>query len=398
MKILFITSSSGSRGGGEIYLLRMGKALRKLGHEVALWASDNSRMDELCQLFGDSGPVFRSAYQNTYDRKLRGLLHSGPEAAAAVRIWMDWRPDLLHINKQNLEDGLDLLAASDSACVPTVCTVHLTQKPSSLGAILGGLRDTGAQRALRRYRGSFVAVHESRAEELRQFIGDNKKVVAISNGVEIPSASVLAGLREKKRQEIGIRGESFLVLGVGRFVEQKRPLNFLRHAARIKQERPDARFIWLGAENEKGFGWVGKRTRLGQSSLRKQWNQLVVELNLADSVRQLPWQPDPLPFWAAADLYLHTACYEGLPFSLLEAMAAGVPVAVAGEVRKDLSFLNEANSVELALVPEHASWDLKNAQLGRLSKEGIRTVTEDFSIERMGSEYEKLYKNILQKT
>ena len=36
-------------------------------------------------------------------------------------------PDVVHLNKQNLEDGLDLLRALDRCGLPSVCTIHLTQ-------------------------------------------------------------------------------------------------------------------------------------------------------------------------------------------------------------------------------------------------------------------------------
>ena len=89
MRILLVSSSSGSKGGGEIYLLRLGTAIRQLGHEVALWTSEHSRMDELSRHFEKIGTVFRSTYSNTYDRCLRGLafLQDSRQTAEAVCLW-----------------------------------------------------------------------------------------------------------------------------------------------------------------------------------------------------------------------------------------------------------------------------------------------------------------------
>ena len=49
MKILLASSSSGSRGGGELYLLYLGRALAERGHEAMLWASAHPRMNELAE-------------------------------------------------------------------------------------------------------------------------------------------------------------------------------------------------------------------------------------------------------------------------------------------------------------------------------------------------------------
>src|SRR5678815_2084011 len=114
MKILLASTSSGSRGGGELALLYLGRALVARGHEVTLWASTHPRMDELTTQFAEFGSVRRSPYVNTYDRRGRSL-SCYFDKATALRVGEEWKalaPDIVHLNKQNLEDGLDLLAAA----------------------------------------------------------------------------------------------------------------------------------------------------------------------------------------------------------------------------------------------------------------------------------------------
>src|SRR5579871_1863607 len=136
MRILLASSSSGSRGGGELYLLYLGRALVQRGHTVLLWASNHPRMDELANSFSGIGEVVRSPYRNTYD--LRGRSISSYLNLRAVghlaREWKKARPDILHVNKQNLEDGLDLLHAARRARLPNICTIHLTQSAEYLKA------------------------------------------------------------------------------------------------------------------------------------------------------------------------------------------------------------------------------------------------------------------------
>ena len=114
MKTLLVSSSSGSRGGGELYQLYLGQALRERGHEVTLWMSTHERMNELEQLFAPIGRVIRAPYTNTYDYRFRSLNHllGGSIARSVAEQWKALRPDVIHLNKQNLEDCLDLMDAA----------------------------------------------------------------------------------------------------------------------------------------------------------------------------------------------------------------------------------------------------------------------------------------------
>ena len=49
MRILLVSSGSGSRGGGEIFLDYLGKGLTDRGHEVLMWIPNHPRMDELAE-------------------------------------------------------------------------------------------------------------------------------------------------------------------------------------------------------------------------------------------------------------------------------------------------------------------------------------------------------------
>src|SRR5262249_21411422 len=160
--------------------------------------------------------------------------------------WEDLRPDLIHLNKQNLEDGLDLLRAANRLSIPSLCTVHITQPAAFLRARVAWLRDGLARRSLRNYQGPYVAVQETRRKELSEFLQNGHETRTILNGVPMPALEQRTDAREAKRRELAVGSEAFLVVGVGRMEPQKRPMLFLEVAARLHQRVPQARFLWVG--------------------------------------------------------------------------------------------------------------------------------------------------------
>jgi glycosyltransferase involved in cell wall biosynthesis len=380
MKILFASSSSGSRGGGETYLIYLAQALADRGHEVMLWTSRDPGMDEIAARFAPIGEVCRADYLNTYARRGRSpaAFLDRRTAARAAAEWTSCGAELIHINKQNLEDGLDLLRASRQVSVPTVCTIHITQSARFLGAEQAWLRDFVSRRALRQYRGTLVAVIESRGRELAGFIGDGADVRSIANGVPLFDLEKRDELRARCRAELQIADDEQLVIGVGRMVAQKRPLHFLARAAELSTLAPRARFVWIG-----------------DGPLVEEWDREVEAQRLGSVVRRIGWQMDVAPYFAVADLLMHVAEYEGLPLALLEAMSAKLPCAVSENLRAEMPFLTQSNSLAADQLQETAAALQSAAQLQALGTAARQTVEEQFSFDTMARQYEQLYTELL---
>ncbi|MFP4694335.1 MAG: glycosyltransferase family 4 protein [Halothece sp.] len=378
MRILFVSTSSGSRGGGELYLVFLGQALAKRGHTVGLWCSSHSRMDELATQFSEFGTVLRSRYINTYDHKLRSFRYLLPSSLSECRQkWEKFQPDLIHLNKQNLEDGLDLLKLVQQLPYPKVATIHITQSASSLGAFLGGGRDFIAQRALQNFSGTLIAISQTRSRNLSNFLGNNHqapKVKTIENGVYIPTAEEREAKRQQARSQLGIANNQLLIIAVGRMEEQKRPLLFLEWAKSLKSLLPTAKFLWVG-----------------DGRTAPAWDAWVKENNADSYIQRLGWQKDVTLYLAAADAFFHPAQFEGLPFALLEAMAWCLPCFITPSLATELSFPEGV----CAIVKENDYQSLKiltePTQRYALGKKGHQLVQEQFSRDKMVEQYEALY-------
>jgi len=185
-------------------------------------------------------------------------------------------------------------------------------------------------------------------------------------------------LRSAKRNELNIRDDQLLCIDVGRMVEQKRPLLFLDLAARIASEMPQTVFCWVG-----------------DGPLRSEWDLAAEKKGLADRAFVTGWVGEVQPFYAAADLFLHTAAYEGLPLALLEAMAAGLPCLLTPNLLQDLHFLDPAATI--ATEENGRTWIQAISDPSERRRLGIcarDAAVRHFSAARMAREYELLYEKV----
>lgn len=376
MKILLVSSGSGSRGGGEIFLLYLGRALAARGHSVMTWMPTHRRMDELASQCAEFSEVIRADYVNTYDHRSRSLatLFNAKQTRAIARQWRALAPDVVHVNKQNLEDGLDLLRAARISELPSVCTVHLTQTARYLRARGALLRDIVAGFELRKFKGAFAAVQDVRRKELSSFLGPDARTETIFNGVPLVDLNRQQAMRQAARAELGVTDDQFLIVGLGRLVAQKNPFAFLEVARKLCRKHRHLRFVWVG-----------------DGELAGEWKAAVEREGLGHAIRCAGWKSEVRPYLAAADLFLHTAEYEGLPFALIEAMSMGLPSAISSTVAAELPFLHAGNAICYDRDDRLEHYIVHPQELGEIGKAGRVMVTQQFSDTAMAAGYERLY-------
>jgi glycosyltransferase involved in cell wall biosynthesis len=380
MKILLASSSSGSRGDGELALLHLGRALAHRGHKMMLWASEHPRMDELANSFSGIGEVLRSPYQNTYDHRGRSI-SSYLNLPAVNQLAAEWRraqPDFLHLNKQNLEDGLDLLQAARRSGIPNLCTIHITQSAQNLKARLASARDFVARRGLLNHPGLLVTVDEKQRRHLADFLGNASRIRAIANGVPLLDLNRRMAARGLKRADFGVRETDLLFVSIGRLSPPERPLFFLERAEDVLRVVPHAKFLWVG-----------------EGALSGVWDKWVAARGLGRAIQRLPWRNDVPLLLLAADVFLHVTEGEGLPLATLEAMSAALPCVITPYLRDEVPSLDATNSITIS---DDGAW-LKAFR----DPEGLRTLgvaarrvaEEKFSCAQMAESYEALYHETL---
>ena len=183
-----------------------------------------------------------------------------------------------------------------------------------------------------------------------------------------------------KRNELGLNEEDFLVLGLGRMVAQKRPFHFLETARSLHRNFPAARFLWVGDGN-----------------LTDQWDDWVAREKLGELISRVPWQADTLPFLHAGNLLLHVAAYEGLPFAIIEAMAAGLPCAVTRELASEIPQFDDRTVLFSDQSSDLAENLHDSAKLRGIAGEARRLIENAFSLGTMVDSYERVYRESAQK-
>jgi glycosyltransferase involved in cell wall biosynthesis len=114
------------------------------------------------------------------------------------------------------------------------------------------------------------------------------------------------------REELGL-GQTGAVIGyVGRIMPEKDLETWLRAAALVAQQYPATQFVLVG-EGRDG-------DTLGQLQ------RLAAELGIAGQVHFPGYRAYLLPVYGSFDLFVLSSRREGLPNSILEAMAVGLPV------------------------------------------------------------------------
>jgi glycosyltransferase involved in cell wall biosynthesis len=150
-----------------------------------------------------------------------------------------------------------------------------------------------------------------------------ERVGLVYNGIDLGRFAHGPSLRAAVRRELGLGAADLVLLQVARLDCLKDHATAVRALGRVALRRPDARLVLVGEgpEGPKVRGLVG-------------W------AGLTDHVRFLGLRHDVPRLLAAADLFLLTSISEGIPLTLIEAMAAGLPVVATrvggvGEVVED---------------------------------------------------------------
>ena len=189
--------------------------------------------------------------------------------------------------------------------------------------------------------------------------------------------------RASERAALGLGDDDLLAVQVAALAPHKSQTTLLHAAARLQGAAPMVR-VWIAGEGPLRDTLLAERRELG----------------LDDRVRFLGFRDDPVRLLRAADLFVLSSYLEGLGTSVLDAMAAGLPVVatrVGGvpEIVKDGAtglLVPPRDPAALAEAMARLAADpTLRARMGGLGKESVRA----FGADRTAAATRALYEDLL---
>lgn len=268
------------------------------------------------------------------------------------------------------------------AGITPVSTCHLWYKPES-GPIKMRLM-VSLEKKLYRWFPKVLVVSEDIRKTLISAGVPAHRVEVIPNGVQ-PKQQVLSAMeREELRRSIGVERDDFCVINPARLTAQKAQWILVEAAARLKQGGRPCTFLLVG-DGEL------------QSELREKIGRLGVELQ----VRMTGFRRDIGKLMAASDAFVLTSLDEGMPMSLLEAVAADVPVVTTpvGDITKLIEHartgllvpVGDVDAVVMAL-----DWLRSHrVEASEMAAHAKQRLLNCYSCEAMASRYEAVYDEVV---
>jgi glycosyltransferase involved in cell wall biosynthesis len=230
-----------------------------------------------------------------------------------------------------------------------------------------------------------VCISRFIADQLAGWGVPKERLVVIPSTVPLPDANVLTPEHRKAvRTRLGVPPNVKLIGNIAAMVGHKDHATLLRAAKVLTQQRADVRFVILG-----------------DGELKEKLLVLRRELGLEEKVLMPGFVPQAEQCLPAFDVFAMSSCMEGLGSIVLDAFAAGVPVAAtAGGGLPEL--VRQGKTGLLAPVGNAPALAdainnlLENPPLANeLSLKAKQLVEAEYSVPRMIERYQAVYEKIM---
>jgi glycosyltransferase involved in cell wall biosynthesis len=367
MRVLFLSTSMGM-GGADKQLLSAAQEMLRRGRHVMIVS--------LTPL----GPMGLEARSLGIPTETLGMRRGFPDPRGLVRLIRlvrVWKPDVVHSHMLHA----NLMARALRLFVPVpalVSTIHNIYE--------GGPLWMAAYRLTNRVVDQMTIISEVAADRfIREGIVPRRLLRVVPNGVDSELfREVSADARVAIRRSLGLEDE-FTWLAVGRFEIAKDYPNMLRAFDQVRERHPRSVLLLVG-----------------RGSLQAEAEELTQALGLAGPVRFLGIRDDVREIMSAADGYVMSSAWEGMPMVLLEAAAAGLPIVAtrAGgneEVVRDeeSGFLVPPRASDLLAKAMLRLMESSEAQRRSMGQQGREHIRANYSLSRVVEWWEGIYGEVL---
>lgn len=283
-----------------------------------------------------------------------------------------YKPHIIHSHgyKENI---LALLAKPFAGHAKFVTTVHgMSEGRGKLKTRIASRINLFAQKY---FFDRLIAVSDEIAESFVHAKSiPSRKVTKIHNGIEMPR-------QVKNRREVN---DAIVIGSAGRLFPVKDYLLMVEIAKELCARRNNVHFVLAGDGPD-----------------REKIISRIQEYNIDDRFKLLGHLDDMEDFFSTIDIYLNTSHHEGLPMTIIEAMAHSIPVVaphvggfpeIVGHGKTGWLVKNR-NADEFARIIEDA---ISNNRTMAVARENSKERAQEyFSIECMSESYVDMYMNLV---
>ena len=293
LKIALILETSG--GGSGRHVLDLAGGLAADGHDVTVvWSEVRAQDDFRAQLLALPGVKNLSLDMH----RSVGMADLTSLRALAALLRSHGPFDVLHGHSSKAGALVRLLPGSIPGC--RIYTPHAfrTMDPTMGGR--GALIYGTIERLLASRADQIITVSAAeKAHALEQGI-EAHKLTTVVNGATLPHEAN----RETARTFMGVAPDDVAIGFIGRLDDQKAPLRFVEAVTLAARQSPQIKGIVIGD---------GQLRAAAEAQ------------NTEGALRFLGWQDGPALF-PGLDIFCMTSHYEAMPYTLVEALHAGIPI------------------------------------------------------------------------
>ncbi|HEV2487760.1 MAG TPA: glycosyltransferase [Terracidiphilus sp.] len=373
MRIVYVLTSLGV-GGAERQALAVANRMAFRGHEVAVLVLSPRIAEE----WPTTLPTVHLNMRKTPASALAGLAQAG-------RFLRKFHPDLLHSHSFHANIAarlLNFLVLSTKV----LSTVHNVYEGGRLRMLSYRLTDIFSRKT--------TAVSQAAADRfIRLKAVPRQKCLVIPNGIDIAEFTPNADRRAARRAAMGTDA-SFIWLAAGRLVPAKDYPNLLRAFKQVRAVFPNAQ-LWIAG------GVAGAKLKRTGNGISHYVSGFVFEQGSMEQVRVLGLRRDMSALFDAADAFVLSSVWEGMPLAVGEAMAMEKPV-VATDVGGTRELIGDAGII----VPPKDTDSLAKAMLDlmqqpaeirlALGQAARARIKGQFSMVARADEWEALYRVIVE--
>lgn len=173
----------------------------------------------------------------------------------------------------------------------------------------------------------------------KKYVKD-KKVILLHNALDLNIYKFNSKLREKIRNEFYIKNN--LVIGhIGRFNKQKNHKFLIDVFAEILKRKPDSILMLIG-----------------KGEMKEKIEEQIIKLGIDKSVIFTGVRDDVPELLCAMDIFIFPSLYEGMPNTVIEAQATGLPCVIADTITREAGITDLVHYKSLQYSPREWSEDV----------------------------------------